>query len=64
MWNVKANAIFANIFGDDSVGCEYNDVFREKEEELLSMSEQLDQKECIIHFWYPLIIIFLNREQK
>ena len=44
MWNVKANAIFANIVGDDSVDCEYNDVFREKEEELLSMSEQLNQK--------------------
>ena len=35
--------MYAKLFENDSVGCEDNDLIREKEEEHVSISEQLDR---------------------
>ena len=41
--HVKAIAMYAKLFENDSVGCEDNYLVREKEKERVSISEQLDR---------------------
>ena len=41
--HVKAMAMYAKLFENDSVGCQDYDVIREEEEEHVTISEQLDR---------------------